>query len=83
MDDLEFRKRAIIDPHDQSAEFLEKTRQSNNNQKFVEQQRHFDQQLSETLSINTPDNLAKRIILNQQLAEHKASHQHNRRENGL
>ena len=76
MDDLEFRKRAIIDPHDQTAEFLEKTRQSNNNQKLVEQQRHFDQQLSETLRINTPDNLAERIILNQQLAEHKASHQH-------
>jgi hypothetical protein len=75
VDDLEFRKRAVIDPNDQSAEFLEKTSQSTSNQRFVEQQRAFDRQLSETLNFKTPDNLAERIILTQQLGKYKSRQQ--------
>ncbi len=75
MDDLEFRKAALIDPNDQSPEFLEKTHQSPGNQRFVAQQRAFEQRLSETLNIKTPDNLADRIILNQQLSEYKSRQQ--------
>ena len=79
MDDLEFRKRAVIDPNDQSAEFLKKTSQSPGNQRFVEQQRDFDRQLSDTLTIKTPDNLAERIILSQQLGKYKSRHQQTQR----
>ena len=76
MDDLEFRKRASIDPNDQSAEFIEKTQQSKYNQRFVKQQLAFERLLSTTLDIDVPENLHDRIILSQQLSEHK---HHNRK----
>ncbi|MCK5648787.1 MAG: DUF3379 family protein [Gammaproteobacteria bacterium] len=70
MDDLEFRKNAIIDPCSQTPEFLEKTRQSRNNQSFVENQQSFNQELLNTLEFSTPENLSDRIILAQQLSQH-------------
>lgn len=71
MDDLEFRKSAIINPDNQEPEFLEKTRQNNNNRRFVANQQSFSQQLQDTLELSTPGNLSDRIILAQQLSQHK------------
>ncbi len=79
MDDLEFRKRAIIDPDDQSADFLEKVNQSRSNQRFAAEQRAFNHQLTDTLNIKTPENLAERIILAQQLSEYKSTRRTNQR----
>ncbi len=71
VDDLEFRKKAVIDPNSQDPKFLKKTRQSQNNRRFVEQQQSFNQQIQNTLKLSTPENLSDRIILNQQLFQHK------------
>lgn len=75
MDDLEFRKIATIKPDDQSQAFLDKINQSRNNRRFVEEQLAFNHSLLETLEINTPENLSERIILSQQLSQHKLQRQ--------
>ena len=85
MDDLEFRKSAIINPDNKDPEFLEKQQQSHNNHRFVSEQKAFNQQLNKTLNISAPDNLAQRIILSQQLGQHKqiTQQQHRQRRNWL
>ena len=77
MDDLEFRKSAVIEPGNQDPEFLEKTRQSRNNRRFIEKQLSFNQELLDTLALSTPENLTDRIILAQQLSQHKTRHKIN------
>lgn len=72
MDDIEFRKNAVINPNTQHPDFLLKTKQSQSNREFVKQQRVFDQTLNDTLNIPAPDNLADRIILKQQLSLHQS-----------
>lgn len=71
MDDLEFRKKAITEPDSQDQDFLAKSRQTPNNRRFVRQQKLFNQQLLAAVAIPPPENLSERIILTQQLAEHK------------
>ncbi|MCW8929794.1 MAG: DUF3379 domain-containing protein [Gammaproteobacteria bacterium] len=71
MDDLEFRKNAVIEPGNQDPEFLKKAKQTPNNHRFVEKQQAFNKTLQSTLEISTPENLADRIILAQQLTQHK------------
>ena len=78
MDDLEFRKNAIIKPDEQSQEFLDKMNQTSNNRRFVDEQLTFNDKLLETLAITPPENLSERIILAQQLAQHKVQRQHQR-----
>jgi len=75
VDDLEFRKTAIIDPDNQDPEFLQKKQQSQYNRRFVIEQQAFKQQLANTINISTPENLADRIILKQQLGQHKQQSQ--------
>ena len=69
MDDLEFRKKAIIEPDNQDPNFLNKTSQNDNNSRFVENQQSFNKSLKDTLEIPTPENLNERIILAQQLSQ--------------
>jgi len=71
VDDLEFRKSAIINPQSQDQHFLQKKQQSRSNQQFVSEQKKFNQQLSNTLVIPVPENLSERILLNQQLQLHQ------------
>jgi len=71
VDDLEFRKNATIDPGDQRPEFLGKIKQSLFNRRFVEEQLAFEQQLENTLDVSPPENLTDRLILSQQLSQHK------------
>ena len=85
MDDLEFRRSATIDPDNQDPEFLQKKQQSQYNQHFVNDQQQFNQQLTDSLNISTPDNLADRLILSQQLGQHKqqSQQQYKQRRNWL
>ena len=78
MDDLEFRKHAIINPESQEPDFLEKKNQSVANCRFVSEQLEFNHQLTNALHIQTPENLADRIILSQQLSQHKQQLQRKR-----
>ena len=71
MDDLEFRKSATINPDNQDPEFLKKKYQTQNNTRFANEQQTFNQELINALTIAAPGNLSHRIILNQQLSEHK------------
>ena len=79
MDDLEFRKNATIEPGSQQPEFLQKMQQSRLNRRFVQAQLAFEQQLSDTMKISPPENLSDRILLSQQLSEHKLQRQRRRR----
>jgi hypothetical protein len=76
LDDLEFRRKAIIDPENQCKEFLQKAHERNENRHFVEDQIDFQHTLTKTLWVDVPKNLTDRIILSQQLAEHKKNRQH-------
>jgi len=78
MDDLEFRKQAVIDPASQDDQFLQKTSQSPHNKRFVKEQLEFEQILNSVLDVEVPENLSDKIILNQQLSQHKIS-QHKKR----
>lgn len=71
MDDLEFRRKAIIEPDSSDVNFLHKKHQNKHNSRFVDEQKTFQQSLLDTLNIATPDNLSERIILSQQLSQHK------------
>ncbi len=70
MDDLEFRKNATINPNNQAPQFLQKKQQSHFNNRFTHEQQVFDQQLTQTLNISIPENLAERLVLSQQLNQH-------------
>lgn len=78
MDDLEFRKSAIINPENQNPDFLKKIQQSHANSRFVSDQLEFNHKLIRSLHITTPENLSDRILLNQQLSQHQSQHQHKR-----
>ncbi|MCU7939446.1 MAG: DUF3379 domain-containing protein [gamma proteobacterium symbiont of Bathyaustriella thionipta] len=74
MDDLEFRKTATIDPDNQDPEFLKKKQQNQYNRHFTHEQQRFNQKLQDTLTIAAPENLTDRVILSQQLSQHKREH---------
>ncbi len=76
MDDLEFRRKAILEPANQGQEFLQKARENRENRQFVEDQLDFQYALSKTLQIDVPENLSDRIILSRQLDEHKNARHH-------
>ncbi|MCW9014830.1 MAG: DUF3379 domain-containing protein [Gammaproteobacteria bacterium] len=69
MDDLEFRRRAYAEPDCRDDEFLEKMKSSQDNQKFVTELQKFDQRIKEAMSIDVPEGLAERILLNQTLSQ--------------
>ncbi len=71
VDDLEFRKKAVIDPDSLAPEFLEKIKQNQNNHHFVKEQQLFNQKLLSAMAVPAPENLTDRILLAQQLGEHK------------
>jgi len=78
VDDLEFRKKAIIEPGSQDPQFLHKKQQTSHNSRFVDEQMKFEQRLLDIVNIATPDNLSERIILTQQLSQHKQQQQNKR-----
>ena len=55
---------------------MQKTHERNENRHVVEDQIDFQHTLTKTLWVDVPKNLTDRIILSQQLAEHKKNRQH-------
>jgi hypothetical protein len=80
VDDLEFRKNAIIDPDNQDSDFLQKAAQTAANRRLLEEQRAFNHSLLKTLDVNVPANLSERIILAQQLSQFKVQQKKTRQE---
>jgi len=64
MDDLDFRRQAVIDPSS-NKEKLSKDF-SDENRRFLLEQLNFEQQLYQAMQIPVPENLADKIILSQQ-----------------
>jgi|GEM_PF-2404336 len=73
MDDLEFRRQAIINPFELNKDLSKKlnkgSKQNNlesvDNKRLLEEQLEFEQQLQSTLDIPVPDNLAEKILFSQ------------------
>jgi len=78
MDDLEFRRRVYADPKSQAADLLDKENESQDNRLFVEDLQQFDEKIKQAMSVEPPEGLAQRIILNQALNNHTQSKLHRR-----
>ncbi|MCE2572551.1 DUF3379 family protein [Motilimonas eburnea] len=66
MDELEFRRRVLSDPHDLDEELLDAALADKNKRKYLDDMKQFDKQLEAGLKdIPVPEGLADRILLNQ------------------
>ncbi|MFD2180220.1 DUF3379 family protein [Veronia pacifica] len=62
MDELEFRRRILADPQDNSPEVLEMRKASASNEKFQKELEQFDEILDEALRVDVPEDLADKIM---------------------
>ncbi|MGF1690390.1 DUF3379 family protein [Photobacterium kagoshimensis] len=65
MDDLEFRRRILADPNDNSAEMIEAKNSSLVNRKLSDELIQLDTKLEKALKVDVPDDLADRILFHQ------------------
>ncbi|KTF15512.1 DUF3379 family protein [Pseudoalteromonas sp. H105] len=64
MDDLEFRRRVIAQPHNEDQDIVDFAKQDPEHQKFIEQMQELDDSLNQALDIPVPKGLADRILTN-------------------
>ncbi|WP_153446613.1 DUF3379 family protein [Vibrio algicola] len=62
MDDLEFRRRLLSDPHDRSDEILQKILDDQQNRQYVEGLLNLDSKIEQAFHVDVPDDLADKII---------------------
>ncbi|WP_265449075.1 DUF3379 family protein, partial [Aeromonas salmonicida] len=67
MDELEFRRRAITHPQEQTPEFLEAAQASPANRKHMDEMKQLDRHLHQAMEVEVPAGLAERILLRQAL----------------
>ncbi|PCK29673.1 DUF3379 family protein [Pseudoalteromonas piscicida] len=67
MDELEFRRRLVADPHDE--EVIKQAEQQPELQALVDEMQSFDDFLSKSLDIDVPEGLADKVIAKQQALE--------------
>ncbi len=65
MDDLEFRRRILADPNDNSAEMIEAKNSSLVNRKLSDELQQLDTKLEKALKVDVPDDLVDRILFHQ------------------
>jgi len=65
MDDLEFRRRILADPNDNSQEMITAKNASLTNRKLSDELLQLDAKLESTLKVDVPDDLADRILFHQ------------------
>ena len=65
MDDLEFRRRILADPNDNSPDMATARNSSVNNRKLSDELQQLDAQIDNILKVDVPDDLADRIIFHQ------------------
>jgi len=65
MDDLEFRRRILADPNDNSQEMITAKNSSIANRKLSDELTQLDAKLEKVLKVDVPDDLADRILFNQ------------------
>jgi hypothetical protein len=65
MDDLEFRRRILADPNDNSPDLSAARNESIVNRKLYDELLQLDAQLEKTMKVDVPDDLADRILFHQ------------------
>ncbi|MGF1688427.1 DUF3379 domain-containing protein [Photobacterium japonica] len=65
MDDLEFRRRLLADPNDNSAEMIDTRNASLANRKLSDELLALDNKLEQAMKVDVPDDLADRILFHQ------------------
>lgn len=65
MDELSFRRRIYADPNDNQQDIIDACNQDPKKAQFKADLQSFDDKLNDALNIDTPDNLADRILLSQ------------------
>ena len=78
MDELEFRRTVVADPHSDDEKVRDCAAADPAKQKFVDDMRQFDDQISAALKVDVPENLAERLILRQTLESHTSQKRRNR-----
>lgn len=71
MDELEFRRRAYAHPRDQQADFLAACDEDPARKHFVRELKSLENKLEQALKITPPEGLAEKLLLNQQLHNHR------------
>ncbi len=79
MDELKFRRQAYGEPNCQDEDFLTAMFDSPERESFINDLKKLDSKLERALKIDVPDDLAAKLLLNQQLHQH----QHQRRKSGF
>ncbi|MDX1302315.1 DUF3379 domain-containing protein [Photobacterium sp.] len=70
MDDLEFRRRILSDPNDNSPDMATARNSSVNNRKLADELKQLDVQIDNILKVDVPDDLADRILFHQSGQSH-------------
>ena len=69
MDELEFRRNAMIQPHDQLPDFLKTAEASQANRNYLDEMKQFDRSLKRAMQVEVPAGLAERILLRQAMLQ--------------
>ncbi|USD36686.1 DUF3379 family protein [Ferrimonas sp. SCSIO 43195] len=67
MDELEFRRQAYADPNNQEQDFIDAISQEAPRQSFVDELQQMDDHLAAAMKVAPPEDLANRILLQQNL----------------
>jgi hypothetical protein len=73
MDDLDFRRRLLADPHDSDPCITATKLQSNSNKKFADDLLQLDMKIDQALNVDVPIDLADKILFQQSGEESKPS----------
>ncbi|TNI90260.1 DUF3379 domain-containing protein [Aeromonas allosaccharophila] len=69
MDELEFRRNAMIQPNDQQPDFLKAAEASQANRNYLDEMKQFDRSLKRAMQVEVPAGLAERILLRQAMLQ--------------
>lgn len=69
MDELEFRRNAMIQPNDQQPDFLETADASQANRHYLDEMKQFDRTLKGAMQVDVPAGIAERILLKQAMLQ--------------
>ncbi|MCH1930767.1 DUF3379 domain-containing protein [Shewanella sp. A25] len=70
MDELNFRRQAFENPHNQEPDFLIQAQGKAENQQLISDLKRLDAKLNSALKVEVPEDLADKLILRQQLHQH-------------
>lgn len=69
MDELEFRRNAMIQPNDQQPDFLKAAEACQANRNYLDQMKQFDRSLKLAMQVEVPAGLAERILFKQAMQQ--------------